>query len=42
LHTPVHASWLDRMEIYFSIVQGKVFTPNHFKSLSELEQRLLS
>ena len=42
VHTPVHASWLNQIEIYFSIVQRKVLTPNDFKSLSELEQRLLA
>ena len=41
LQTPVHASWLNQIEIYFSIVQRKVLTPNDFNSLSELEQRLL-
>jgi hypothetical protein len=39
---PVHASWLNQIEIYFSIVQRKVLTPNDFKSLSELEQRWFS
>jgi hypothetical protein len=24
VHGPVHADWLDQMEIYFSIIQGKV------------------
>jgi DDE superfamily endonuclease len=42
VHTPVHASWLNQVEIYFSIVQRKVLTPNDFKSLNELEQRLLA
>ena len=42
VHTPVHASWLNQIEIYFSIVQRKVLTPNDFHSLSELEQRLLA
>jgi DDE superfamily endonuclease len=42
LHTPVHASWLNQIEIYFSIVQRKVLTPNDFASLAELEQRLLA
>jgi DDE superfamily endonuclease len=42
IHTPVHASWLNQVEIYFSIVQRKVLTPNHFSSLQELEQRLLA
>jgi hypothetical protein len=41
IHTPVHASWLNQVEIYFSIVQRKVLTPNDFSSLAELEQRLL-
>lgn len=42
LHTPVHASWLNQIEIYFSIIQRKVLTPNEFDSLTELEQRLLA
>lgn len=41
VHTPVHASWLNQVEIYFSIVQRKALTPNDFRSLSDLEQRLL-
>ena len=41
VHTPVHASWLNQIEIYFSIVQRKVLTPNDFASLPELEDRLL-
>ena len=42
VHTPVHASWLNQIEIYFSIVQRKVLTPNDFLSLNELQQRLLA
>jgi hypothetical protein len=42
IHTPVHASWLNQVEIYFSIVQRKVLTPNDFSSLQELEERLLA
>jgi hypothetical protein len=42
LHTPVHASWLNQIEIYFSIVQRKVLTPNDFRSLAEVEDRLLA
>jgi hypothetical protein len=42
VHTPVHASWLNQVEIYFSIVQRKVVTPNDFTSLRELEDRLLA
>lgn len=40
VHTPVHASWLNQIEIYFSIVQRKVLTPNDFAVLDEVEQRL--
>ena len=42
VHTPVHASWLDQVEIYFSIVQRKIVTPNDFTSLHDLEDRLLA
>jgi hypothetical protein len=42
IHTPVHASWLNQVEIYFSIVQRKALTPNDFASLAELEQPLLA
>lgn len=41
VHTPIHASWLNQIEIYFSIVQRKVLTPGDFESLSELETRIL-
>jgi hypothetical protein len=41
LHTPVHASWLNQIEIYFSIIQRKVLTPNDFESLSHLNDCLL-
>jgi hypothetical protein len=41
VHTPVHASWLNQIEIYFSIVQRKVLTPNDFPNLSIVENRLL-
>jgi len=27
VHTPVHASWLNQVEIFFSIIQRKVLTP---------------
>ena len=42
VHTPTHASWLNQVEIYFSIIQRKVLTPNDFSSLADLEQRLLA
>ena len=40
IHTPIHASWLNQIEIYFSIVQRKVLTPNDFDSLATVAQRL--
>lgn len=40
LHTPIHASWLNQVEIYFSIIQRKVLTPNDFDSLLEIAIRL--
>lgn len=42
LHTPIPASWLNQIEIYFSIVQRKVLTPNDFGSVPELQPRLLA
>ena len=41
IHTPVHASWLNQIEIYFSIIQRKVLTPNDFPDLDTLENQLL-
>ena len=40
VHLPVHASWLNQIEIYFSVVQRKVLTPNDFSSLNDVENRL--
>jgi hypothetical protein len=40
VHTPVHASWLNQCEIYFSVVQRKVVTPNDFYDLTDVEDRL--
>jgi transposase len=40
IHLPVHASWLDQIEIYFSIVQRKVVNPNDFVDLAVIEARL--
>ncbi len=41
IHLPVHASWLNQIEIYFSIVQRKALTPNDFATLPELARHLL-
>jgi transposase len=42
VHLPIHASWLNQVEIYFSVVQRKVLTPNDFGDLAEVERRLLA
>ncbi len=42
VHTPVHASWLNQAEIYFSVAQRKVLQPNYFSDLDELERTLLA
>lgn len=42
VHGPIHASWLNQIEIYFSIIQRKVLTPNDFTSLAAVKQRLLA
>jgi hypothetical protein len=41
VHLPIHASWLNQEEIYFSVIQRKVLSPNDFTDLGEVEQRLL-
>ena len=40
VHTPVHASWLNQIEIYFSILQRKALSPNDFTDLGEVTARL--
>lgn len=40
VHAPVHASWVNQIEIYFPIVQRKVLTPNDFDSLAQIARRL--
>ncbi|PZG99643.1 IS630 family transposase [Streptomyces sp. NTH33] len=40
VHTPVHASWLNQVEIYFSVVQRKVVSPNDFTDLAQVGDRL--
>ena len=42
IHTPVHASWLNQIEIFFSVIQKKVVTPNDFDSLEQLSRTLLA
>ena len=40
IHLPVLASWLNQIELYFSIVQRKALTPNDFPNLQALTDRL--
>ena len=40
IHLPVHASWLNQIEIVFSIIQLKVVTPNDFVDLDQITERL--
>jgi len=40
VHMPVHASWLNQVEVYFSLLQRKVLTPNDSTNLQELELRI--
>ena len=40
IHLPIHASWLDQCEIYFSIVQRKVVHPNDFTDTDQITCRL--
>jgi len=42
IHLPIHSSWLNQIEIYFSILQRKVLTPNDFTDLHELTARILA
>jgi DDE superfamily endonuclease len=40
VHLPLHASWLNQIEIYFSIIQRKLLTPNDFDNLADLARTL--
>lgn len=42
VHLPVHASWLNQIEIYFSILQRKLLTPDDFADLDTLAARILA
>jgi hypothetical protein len=42
VHLPIHASWLNQVEIFFSIVQRKVIKAGDFADLQALAQRLLA
>ena len=40
LSVPVHASWLNQVEIYHSIIQRKLLAPNDFDSTAQLARAL--
>jgi DDE superfamily endonuclease len=40
VHLPKHASWINQVEIYFSILQRKALTPADFSSQDEVEARI--
>jgi len=42
VHLPTHASWLNQVEVYFSIVQRKALTPHDSPDLAAVERRLLA
>ena len=42
VHLPIHASWLNQAEIFFSILQRKVLTPNDLTDLDVLTARILA
>lgn len=40
VHLPFHASWLNQIELVFSVIQRKVLTPNDFATLQAVVNRL--
>jgi hypothetical protein len=42
IHLPIHASWLNQVEIYFGVLERKVLTPPDAVSLTELASRILA
>ncbi|HZV73327.1 MAG TPA: IS630 family transposase [Conexibacter sp.] len=42
VHLPTHASWLNQIEIYFSILARKALTPCHFEDIDDLAARVLA
>jgi transposase len=41
-HTPVHASWLNQVEAFFSILTRKVLRRGEFDSREDLVKRMLA
>lgn len=42
VHLPIHASWLNQVEIYFSVTQRKAISPVDFADLDALAARILA
>ncbi len=42
VHLPIHASWLNQVEIYFSVLQRKAISPVDFTDLDALAERILA
>ncbi|URN09007.1 transposase [Actinomadura madurae] len=42
VYLPVHASWLDQFEIYFSVIQRKLLSPDDFEGLDELAAQIMA
>ncbi len=42
VYTPRHASWLNQIEIWFSMLARRVLKRGSFKSTEELRERLLA
>jgi DDE superfamily endonuclease len=42
VHRPIHPSWLNQVEVCFSVIQRKILTPSHFGGLAEAEAALLA
>ncbi|WP_230202913.1 transposase [Parafrankia discariae] len=42
VHLPVHASWLNQVEVYFSVIQRTLLTPDDLEGLDELAAQILA
>jgi transposase len=42
VYTPKHSSWLNQIEIWFSILSRKLLKSGSFSSIEELRERILA
>jgi transposase len=42
IYTPIHASWLNQVEVWFGIVQRRILRFGHFESVEQLVKRVQS